>query len=93
MKTIEEKMNEAFKQSGENAYFGNGFKAGYKAALEWISVDEELPPEHENVLVKLSTDTVLMGIMDSSNEWGIYYSDGRNIEDTDRPVTHWKGIN
>lgn len=31
---IKEGLNEAYKKIGENAYFGNGFKAGVKFALK-----------------------------------------------------------
>jgi hypothetical protein len=62
------------------------------AVMRWRDLRYEMPPEHENVLVKLDGDTYLMGVMDSNNEWGIYWSDGRNVEDPDRPVTHWMPI-
>lgn len=57
--------------------------------MEWINVLNKLPDEHVNVLVHLDTGIILIGIIDSDYSWGIYYSDGRNIEDPDRPVTHW----
>jgi len=43
-------------------------------------------------LVRLDDDIYLIGVMDSNNEWGIYWSDGRNAEDPERPVTHWMPI-
>lgn len=56
-----------------------------------VSVQEELPDEHINVPVLLNGETMLTGIMDSNNDWAIYYADGRNVEDfgNGRPVTHW----
>jgi hypothetical protein len=62
------------------------------AVMCWREISKEMPPEHENVLVRLDGGTYLMGVMDSNNEWGIYWSDGRNAEDPDRPVTHWMPI-
>lgn len=38
MKTIEDGLNAAYKNSGDNAYFGNGFKAGIEFAQRWIHV-------------------------------------------------------
>ena len=59
---------------------------------QWIAIKHRLPPEHENVLVRLDGDTFLIGIMDSNNRWSIYWSDGRHNESLDRPVTHWMEI-
>jgi hypothetical protein len=91
MKTIEEKMNEAFKQAGENAYFGNGFKAGYNAAFEWISVDEELPPKEIDrklsidVLCKLNDEEVIVSYYNFVSKTWIL-NNNKNI------VTHWRLI-
>ena len=52
MKTIEEGLEEAYQKAGENAYFGNGFKAGVEFAQRWISVEDELPKEGVSVLIK-----------------------------------------
>ena len=52
MKTIEEGLEEAYQKTGENAYFGNGFKAGVEFAQRWISVEDELPEEGVSVLIK-----------------------------------------
>ena len=43
MKTIEEALDEAYKNAGSNAYFGNGFKAGAQFAIdELVSKFEQL---------------------------------------------------
>jgi len=34
MKTIKEGMDEAYKEAGQNAYFGNGFKSGVSFTKE-----------------------------------------------------------
>ena len=39
MLTIEQALDEAYKNAGSNAYFGNGFKKGVEFAQEWINVD------------------------------------------------------
>ena len=56
---LEIAMNEAYKQAGENAYFGTGFKMGaeymkkeYEEKLRWIPVQENLPEIGDRVLLK-----------------------------------------
>jgi hypothetical protein len=56
----------------------------------WISVDKQLPPEHEKVIVQFGEQNVLMGIMDSNNKWCVFWSDGLNEMDNERPITHWR---
>ncbi len=58
-------------------------------AAGWISRNEQLPPEHEKVLVLYGDENILIGIMDSNNEFGIFWRDGIGQEDFDRPITHW----
>jgi hypothetical protein len=38
---IKEAMNKAYKESGPNAYFNNGFKAGVIFALEYIEKNKK----------------------------------------------------
>ena len=47
MLTIEQALDEAYKNAGSNAYFGNGFKAGAEFAQRFISVNDELPEDIE----------------------------------------------
>ncbi len=77
-------MNEPLKENQEPCTIAD--------VMYWRDIREEMPPEHENVLVRLDSDIYLLGIMDSNNQWGIYWQDGRNAEDPDRPVTHWMPI-
>ena len=56
MKTIEQASNEAYLKAGHNAYFVNGFEAGVEFAQRWISIDEELPPVSQQVIVKLKNN-------------------------------------
>ena len=56
MRTIEEALNTAYDECKSNAYFGNGFKKGVEFAQRWISIDEELPPVSQQVIVKLKNN-------------------------------------
>jgi hypothetical protein len=71
----------AFTQSGQQAP---------EPVEGWISVDKQLPPEHEKVIVQFGEQNVLMGIMDSNNKWCVFWSDGLNEMDNERPITHWR---
>ena len=54
---IKNAIDIAYKESGENAYFGNGFKAGMKFAStnaeqdSWISVEDRLPEKKEGQIL------------------------------------------
>jgi hypothetical protein len=84
MKTIEEKACEY----AENAYIvfpqsavKSAFIAGYRAAQEWISVEDELPKDGTEILVK-------------NTEWTDYMFYTSDDEDTIRAeYTHWRPIN
>ena len=67
-------------------------KLNKKNGMFWRDLRKEMPPEHEDVLVRLDNNTYLMGVMESNDKWGIYWADGRNAEDPDRPVTHWMPV-
>jgi hypothetical protein len=41
-------------------------------AAGWIPVAEKLPPEHEKVLVQFGDQNILIGIMDSNDQWAIF---------------------
>jgi len=69
MKTIDEGIKEAYLKSGDNAYFGNGFKAGVEFAQRWISINEETPLAFESGQWDgLRSDFVL-----AKNKWGNVY--------------------
>lgn len=99
MKTIEEALDEAYKNAGSNAYFGNGFRAGIEFAQRWISVDEVLPEIGCTVFVKKELrqgDTWVQHIysvstrLAPSGEWeSIKWSD---VGFTRGIVTHWRPI-
>ena len=58
-------------------------------AAGWIPVAEKLPPEHEKVLVQFGDQNILIGIMDSNDQWAIFWSDGIKADDPDRPIAYW----
>lgn len=92
MRTIEQGLNEAYKQAGENAFFGNGFKAGVEFAQRWIPVSEELPESNHKgkVLTK-----GLMGSMIKEEfiELAKYRNNKFSNEMDWKYVTHWRPIN
>jgi hypothetical protein len=55
----------------------------------WCSVDEAMPDEHEKVLVQFGDQNILVGILDSNQQWTVFWSDGRNVSDPDRPIRYW----
>jgi hypothetical protein len=92
MKTIEEKACEY----AENAYIvfpqsavKSAFIAGYNAAQEWISVEDELPKEHKfgiskDVLTLAGSKHSVKNYDHIIKQW----SGSQNIT-----VTHWRPIN
>mgnify|MGYP003617512421 CR=1 FL=1 len=99
MLTIEQALDEAYKNAGSNAYFGNGFRAGIEFAQRWISVEDELPDIGKEVLVKRELrqgDTWVQHFcsvstrLTPSGEWeDIKWSDVGFIRGI---VTHWRPI-
>lgn len=96
MLTIEQALDEAYKNAGSNAYFGNGFRAGVEFAQRWIPVEEELPEVGEIVLVRTKINKVttcemyipkdyLDNIL-GEKEWAASY----NFK---QAITHWRPIN
>jgi len=90
MKTINKALDEAYKNAGQNAYYGRGFKDGIQFAETWIPVEEELPEDGLRVIVK-----------DESGDWDkSYYSDfmkefiaPEHSEVNACSITHWRPIN
>ena len=93
MLTIEQALDDAYKNAGSNAYFGNGFKAGAEFAQRWISVEEEEPPLYITVLVKLFNGRFITAkyIKSSKCREDDVWSDGFSYY----PVndTHWRPVN
>ena len=93
MLTIEQALDEAYKNAGSNAYFGNGFRAGIEFAQRWIPVEEELPKIGEKVITKMTKDKrTAYGIATRiREEWEI---DAHWIDHTfsNMNITHWRHI-
>ena len=94
METIEQALDEAYKNAGSNAYFGNGFRAGIEFAQRWMSVEEELPKIGEKVITKMTKDKrTAYGIATRiREEWEI---NAHWIDHTfsNMNITHWRPIN
>ena len=84
MLTIEQALDEAYKNAGSNAYFGNRFRAGVEFAQSWISIDEELPTELENVLFKSEYEGEVL------YEVGFLFSGKFYVKN--KMPTHWRPI-
>lgn len=96
MKTIEEKATDYadslrvsdshLTQKQIEEYAITDFLAGYKAAQEWISVDDELPQytgQEFSLLLKDSSGEIFIG----------YIEEESDITDCIHHYTHWKLIN
>jgi len=84
MKTIEQGIKESYLKSGNNAYFGNGFKSGVEFAQRWIPVDEELPTNDDRVLVKFPNGKVIVNSFDTALQiWQYQF---------EQNYTHWRPI-
>lgn len=61
-----------------------GFRHGYKAAQEWISVEDELPENETYILVKYRYDETQLDFM---------FYESINIKDLQVNYSHWRPIN
>lgn len=99
MKTIEEKAEEYAKNKikGYNDYFlqpqfsnaKTDFAAGYNAANEWISVDDELPENMRAVIVRDNGISPIRSI--ALFQDNIFYPDFAVLKHEN--ITHWRPIN
>ena len=83
MKTLEEKAKEYSEKVSNGKHYRDleiGFLAGYNAANEWISVEDELPDNETQIAMK-NTEWV---------ETMFYTSDDEESLKTE--YTHWKQI-
>ena len=95
MKTIEEKAEEYAKNKikGYNDYFlqpqfsnaKTDFAAGYKAAFEWISVEDELPKD--------GTYIVMTHKGFSQEDISFIFYENSDESDLKANFTHWRPIN
>jgi hypothetical protein len=92
MKTIEEKACEY----AENAYIvfpqsavKSAFIAGYRAAQEWISVEDELPENMRTVIVRDNGISPIRSL--ALFKYNIFYPDFEMLKHEN--ITHWRPIN
>ena len=92
MKTLEEKAEEYT----ENAYIvfpqsavKSAFIAGYKAAQEWISVEDELPKNMRAVIVRDNGISPIRSI--ALFQDNIFYPDFAVLKHEN--ITHWRPLN
>ena len=59
--------------------------------MDWISVDERLPPHSISVLVLDRVETVAMGMLYPKGTWTIYFPIyGEDV--VEYPITHWAAL-
>lgn len=73
------------------------FVMGYKTAYRWISVNDRLPDEHHQVLIKTHDDSLYVGIYSTEKEYGNWFNYTEAdidfcLELQDEMVTHWREI-
>lgn len=54
-----------------------------------VSVQEELPEQHEFVHLIMANGANLIGVLNSDSEWAIRYLDSVGHNSPENPVTHW----
>jgi len=105
MQTVNEGLNKAYKEAGQNAYFGNGFMRGIDFAQRWIPVEDELPMCYETgkwdgfrsnfCLVKLKDSSVEVARVYRGRKNGFDFCRWRDkleYEFKDAIITHWRPI-
>ena len=93
MKTIEEALDEAYKNAGSNAYFGNGFKAGAQFAQQMTSFDEEKPEYYTPVIVDYNDSHVIAWLAWSEVLGYIWTVSGTAVWFKHEPNIKWRHIN
>ena len=73
METIYEALDEAYKNAGSNAYFGNGFRAGIEFAQQMTSFEYEKPPYYEPVIIEYN-ELHIIAWLAWSEEWGYVWT-------------------
>ena len=86
MQTVNEGLNKAYKEAGQNAYFGNGFMLGVDFAQRWIPVEDELPEERVFVLCQNPFSAFVASFHGKEKGFRIPNAEG------EYKVTHWRPI-
>ena len=93
MKTIKEALDEAYKNAGSNAYFGNGFKAGVEFAQQMTSFDKEKPEYYTPVIVEYGKLQVIAWLAWSETNGYIWTINGTDVCIRHKPNIKWRHIN
>ena len=86
MKTLEEKAEEYSKKVSNGKHYSDleiGFLAGYKAALEWISADDEFPENETYINLKFKNGDI----------GSMFFETNADMKYIKRYCTHWRPIN
>ena len=93
MLTIEQALDEAYKNAGSNAYFGNGFRAGAQFAQQMISFDEEKPEYYEPVIIEYNELHIIAWLAWSETNGYIWTVSGTVVWFKHKPSIKWRHIN
>lgn len=85
MKTMNEKaINYCLEVKGQiHQEFIDDFEAGYKAAQEWISVDDEFPENETYINLKFKNGDI----------GSMFFETNADMKYIKRYCTHWRQIN
>ena len=93
MGTIEQALDDAYKNAGSNAYFGNGFKAGAEFAQQMTSFDEEKPPYYTPVIIEYKSNEYIAWLAWSETGGYIWTINGTDVVLVYKPNVKWRHIN
>ena len=93
MGTIEQALDDAYKNAGSNAYFGNGFKAGAEFAQQMISFDEEKPEYYTPVIIEYESNEYIAWLAWSETIGYIWTINGTDVVLIHKPNIKWRHIN
>jgi len=93
MKTFEQALDEAYKNAGSNAYFGNGFKAGAEFAQQMTSFEKEKPEYYTPVIVEYEELQVIAWLAWSETNGYIWTINGTDVVLIHKPNIKWRHIN
>ena len=96
MLTIEQALDEAYKNAGSNAYFGNGFKEGVEFAQRWIQIDRctnGYITAHSLSDIERNLPVIMNDEDGIENEEYIVIRYISDLLDMDESFTHWRPIN
>lgn len=92
MNTIEQALDEAYKNAGSNAYFGNGFRAGAEFAQQMTSFDEEKPEYYTPVIIEYESNEYIAWLAWSETNGYIWTINGTDVWLEHKPNIKWRTI-